>query len=340
MRPVAERSGGLRSLLGRFVGREIESRIADNFRDLDPAGVERITASLKESYFSRSYLAERQADSLDAYLASDAGGSDLRDHLSRRLEGFRTTVVPWLDHAKPLSGSTVLEIGCGTGSSTVALAEQGAKVTAVDVAEESLAVARDRCRVYGLDVELLECNATEVGGRLSDRRFDFVILFACLEHMTHGERMIAMTDTWGMLSPGALWCVVETPNRLWFFDHHTSLLPFYPWLPDDLALLYSRFSPRPSFRGSYPECTGDAMQRFLRRGRGVSYHEFDLTLKRAEELRVISSLPLYLRGRSLRREVAWRRSLDHRFESFLARVGPAIHRGFYQPSLDLIIVKE
>ena len=33
----------------------------------------------------------------------------------------------------------------------------------------------------------------------------------------------------------------------------------------------------------------------LRHGRGVSFHEFDLTMKNAAELEVVSGLPLWLR---------------------------------------------
>jgi hypothetical protein len=66
----------------------------------------------------------------------------------------------------------------------------------------------------------------------SDRHFDYIIFYASLEHMTIEERMSAMRATWGMLSDGDLWCVIETPNRLWYHDGHTSLLPFYMWLPE------------------------------------------------------------------------------------------------------------
>ena len=34
-----------------------------------------------------------------------------------------------------------------------------------------------------------------------------------------------------MLAPGGLWAVVETPNRLHYFDDHSAKLPFHHWLP-------------------------------------------------------------------------------------------------------------
>lgn len=332
-------SSKLKSRISRFITPKVPVHISKNFIRVATTGMDEIATSLKQHYFSQSFVKERQSHTSEMYLSSATGNDDFMDHLHRRLDNFRQTVVPWLNDAHPLFGATILEIGCGTGSSTIALAEQGARVTAVDIDEESLAVARDRCRVYGLSVNFCKANATEVHTLFSGYHFDFIIFFAALEHMTHDERMIAMEKTWNMLSRNDLWCVIETPNRLWYFDSHTSYLPFYLWLPEDLAFKYSRFSPRQSFGGSYREYNHDTLLQFLRRGRGVSFHEFDLTLKKAEELDVISSLPIYLRKKSPLREIGWRQTLEYRYESFLVAAGPAIHPGFYQPGLDLIIRK-
>src|SRR5918999_4587746 len=47
-------------------------------------------------------------------------------------------------------GKKVLEIGCGIGTDTISFARAGASVTAVDVSEKSLEIARRRAQVYGL----------------------------------------------------------------------------------------------------------------------------------------------------------------------------------------------
>src|SRR4030042_5449221 len=47
-------------------------------------------------------------------------------------------------------GKSVLEIGCGIGTDTINFARAGARVTAVDLSEESLAVARRRGDGVGL----------------------------------------------------------------------------------------------------------------------------------------------------------------------------------------------
>lgn len=315
---------GIRSLISPGVPGSISGR----YRHIDQKNMSLIEASLKQNYFTQSYL------------SSDEGKKDMHNHLYGRLAIFRSNVIPWLNDAKPLSQSRILEIGCGTGSSTVALAEQGADVTAIDMLEKDLVVAKDRCEAYNLNVKLIHMNATEVHKIFVGEHFDLIIFFACLEHMTHNERMITMKNTWDMLSPGDLWCVTDTPNRLWYHDGHTSLLPFYLWLPDDLAFSYSQFSQRKDFRDRYREIDEDSKLHFLRWGRGVSFHEFELTMKRAEELDVVSSLPIYLGSRGVFYKLLWMLRRGRDYESFLARVGPKIHRGFYQMSLDLIIRKD
>ena len=245
-------------------------------------------AAIREA-LERHYFAAPRTPA--GYTETEWGRLDLENHLAGRLRRDREVVVPWLDAARPLRGSRVLEIGCGTGCSTVALAEQGAAVVAVDVDGPSVEVARRRCEVYDLDVTFRVANSAELGGLLAGARFDFVIFYASLEHMTCRERIAAIRDTWAMLASGDLWCVVETPNRLWYADDHTSLLPFFHWLPDELAFRYAPFSRRPNFAELYDDFDDDGQrQHFLRRGRGASFHEFALAIGPPERLNVRSSL--------------------------------------------------
>ena len=309
----------------------IPSHLRANFRTIHKEKIDLIETSLRKNYFVRSP---------GEYLSTERGKNDLREHLFGRLDENRRMIIPWLDQAKPLRDATILEIGCGTGCSTVALAEQGAKVTAIDVDEGSLVVASERCRAYGLDVSFTQANATEVHELFSGRHFDYIIFYAALEHMTVEERMSAMRATWRMLSDGDLWCVIETPNRLWYYDAHTSLLPFHMWLPDELAFEYSQFSPRDNYRELYREYTDEAKLHFLRRGRGVSFHEFELTMKPLRELRIKSSLNVTTKERGLWGGMKWRFSNERRYISLLRRIAPELHEGFLHSFLYLIIEKD
>ena len=315
----------------------VPSSISRRFIAIDQSALGVIERALREHYFSEPENCFGL--SLEEYFASDAGKRDLQDHLLRRMDNIRRTIVPWLGAARTLDGAAVLEIGCGTGSATVALAEQGANVTGIDISEGKLAVAAERCRAYGLRADFRLANAAEAHRLFAGRRFDFILFFATLEHMTHEERMAAMKGTWEMLPAGGLWCIIDTPNRLWYLDVHTSLLPFYSWLPDRLAFEYARFSPRSGFQDSYRGRGDETELDFLRKGRGVSYHEFDLAMGGAERLKVVGSFPSFLRKRSPGLQLKWWLSRDRLYQAFLAGVGPKIHPGFYEPGLFLIIEK-
>lgn len=309
----------------------VTKKYKNNFRTLDQTQLERVESSLRANYFTR-FPPE--------YLATDWGRNDLENHLFKRLNSDRNTIVPWLDHVRQLSGASLLEIGCGTGCSTVALAEQGAQVTAVDVEANSLKVATERSLAYGLNVHFTHANATDVGQLFAGQKFDYIIFYAALEHMTMDERLAAMKSTWQMLPPGGLWCVIDTPNRLWYHDAHTSLLPFHMWLPDELAFAYSRFSPRQNYRELYREYTDEARLDFLRRGRGVSFHEFELAMKALKTLKVKSSLNLTNRKSGLLGPLRWRLSNEYRYISLLRRIAPDVHEGFLQSFLNLIVEKD
>ena len=102
-------------------------------------------------------------------------------------------------------------------------------------------------------------------------KFDVIIFFASLEHMTISERLLSLKGTWDMLTDEGLLVIVETPNRLWYVDSHTSFLPFFHWLPNELAFAYSKFSSRDGFRDLYNEYNETSNEHFLRRGRGGKF---------------------------------------------------------------------
>jgi S-adenosylmethionine-dependent methyltransferase len=199
-----------------------------------------------------------------------------------------------------------------------------------------MTVAKDRCRVYGVEVEFQILNAEGIARAFGPDTFDQIIFFACLEHMSVAERLTSLRAAWNILPNGGLLVVVETPNRLWYYDGHTSLLPFFHWLPDELAFSYSAFSPRESFRDLHRRRDASTGEQLLRRGRGVSFHEFDLAIRPAKDLKVLSSLSTFegIRGR-LRTP-----RLDRRYSSLLRSAYPGIHEGFFDESLYLIIEKQ
>ena len=290
----------------------------------------------EEFYSFKAHLEAVYFSNPPGYTASPQGQADLHQHLTGRISQDRVEFVPWLKSILPLKGAKILEVGCGTGSSTVAMAEMGANVIGFDIDEASLSVASSRCRLYRQVVELRRQNASELSP--SDiGAADAVIFFASIEHMTLDERIGSLSTVWENLRPGKLLIVVETPNRLWWYDYHSALLPFYLWLPDDLAVRYARFSPRVPLNGMFDSSASNKdIVKLARFGRSASFHEFELAIGSLKHLRV-HSFNVWQR-RALRSKARWVYK-ELVFEQFLALAGPKISRAFFERELNLALVK-
>jgi S-adenosylmethionine-dependent methyltransferase len=140
---------------------------------------------------------------------------------------------------------------------------------------------------------------------------------------------------WDILRPGGFLVVDETPNRLWYFDSHTSLEHFFMWLPDDLAKLYSPRTPRTVFNELLKK-SNLAENEFARWGRGVSYHDFAVALEcKPSDLPVINCKEQFFR-RETRSYRVNAFAPGRRYERFLAALRPDVHEGFFLQYLDLI----
>lgn len=304
-------------------------------RKLGADETEKLKASLIRNYYSYpDYFPQPP----ERYLDVPEGAEDMHAHLIGRLTGDREALIPWISEFTTLQDSSILEIGCGTGSSTVAFAEQGAKVLALDVHPGSLKVAQDRLALHGLEARLQLSDGKDIAQHAAGASFDLVAMIAVLEHMTSGERDTALREAWGALKSGGYLVVQDTPNRLWYFDEHTAREHFFMWLPDDVAARYSRLTPRPSFNTKFAGEDVD-MTEFARWGRGVSFHDFVLAWGMPPgDLPVVSSLELFLRQKTNTAHLN-RRTVARRYEEMISGMRPEVHHGFFLKSLDLIFRK-
>lgn len=286
----------------------------------------KLIAAIESNYLDRG--STKQQLSEFEYQAAIEG------QLSKRLDYNRTRIIPWLSKTRSLEGSTILEIGCGTGISTQALSEQGATVYGVDVDEGALEVAKERLTLAGYKPRVSCINGDNIKAHYKDQKFDLIIYYAVLEHMTVKERLSSLKQAWEMLNPGAFLVVIETPNRLWYYDSHTAALPFYDWLPDDLAFYYSSFSKRKNFNTHYRTLDDSKLLDFLRWGRGMSYHEFEVAILPIKEMNVVSSLAHFEKS-----HLAKYGYKGYKYLNFLRNCKRDLPKAFCYPYLDLIIQK-
>ncbi len=304
----------------------------------------RITPAYRQAM--RQVLMERFFKGWDEdYLASDTFTTDMEAHLTGRMLEFERYLIPWVSEVFNLEGSHIVEIGCGTGSSTIPFALRAGRLDTFDILENSLEAARQRAimmQVENVHFHLLsgdwaksETTASQafVRGGLSSP--DVILMIALLEHLTIAERLNVLTGAFKALKPGGIIVIYETPNRFSYFDWHTYLLPFIDWLPDDLARQYAMKTSRTSVLGAIESTLEASNDGLYRLGRGASFHEFDLALPLGKWRVLNDGYSPHLRGvrpppNLLFYQSLWQIRNIHT---------PSMPLGFLYPSLDLIIQK-
>jgi 2-polyprenyl-3-methyl-5-hydroxy-6-metoxy-1,4-benzoquinol methylase len=100
--------------------------------------------------------------------------------------------IPLFAEFPKWAGKKVLEIGCGIGTDTINFARVGAQVTAVDLSEKSLEIARQRASVFGLvdRIRFHNGNAEQLTTFVPPEPFDLIYSFGVIHHTPHPERVL------------------------------------------------------------------------------------------------------------------------------------------------------
>ncbi len=116
----------------------------------------------------------------------------------------------WIERvAGGLSGKAVLDVGCGGGILTEAMAAQGAQVTGIDLSSKALGVARLHQLESGARVEYRQI-AAEALAVEAPGAYDLVTCMELLEHVPDPASTVAACAA--LVRPGGL-VVVATINR-------------------------------------------------------------------------------------------------------------------------------
>jgi ubiquinone/menaquinone biosynthesis C-methylase UbiE len=124
--------------------------------------------------------------------AQPVGTKEYFDEVEKR-KYFVEPHIPDFAQFERWKGKKVLEVGCGIGTDTINFARAGARVTAVDLSDESLSLAKQRAKIFNLEqnVSFYHANSEELSSSVPVEPYDLVYSFGVIHHTPNPGRAIA-----------------------------------------------------------------------------------------------------------------------------------------------------
>lgn len=213
---------------------------------------------------------ERQSPRINNAFYEELGESWYEDslHPIALLRAENATRNPWiLQKIKALHSSScdILDIGCGAGFLTNALAKDGHRVTGVDLSPNSLAVARKKDLTKS--VRYMELDALALP--FPERSFDVVCAMDFLEHVEHPEQIIRAAArllrpkglfffhtfnrnflSWLVVIKCMEWCVPNTPKNMHIYPFFIKPTELKNWCEEAKMKLVEMHGLTPRFASS------------------------------------------------------------------------------------------
>jgi ubiquinone/menaquinone biosynthesis C-methylase UbiE len=174
---------------------------------------------LQEQENVNAYFQTRSAKWKDIYASTCLRGEIYRAR--------QATVLDWIDGLALEPGSRVLEVGCGAGFLSIALAQRGFRLNALDSVESMLELARHHAADAQI-TNLLSLDRGDVNSlTFEDRTFDLVVAIGVIPWLPRPE--LAMQEIARVTRPGGS-VILTTENRaslIGFLDpvHNPMLKP-------------------------------------------------------------------------------------------------------------------
>ena len=122
-----------------------------------------------------------------------------KDGVQKPLHDINVLRIDYINTRAPLAGKKVLDVGCGGGILSEAMAALQAEVTGIDAGQAPLAVAKLHLKKSGLLVNYRMATAETFAAEHADR-FDVVTCLELLEHVPDPASIVAACRR--MVKPG------------------------------------------------------------------------------------------------------------------------------------------
>jgi 2-polyprenyl-3-methyl-5-hydroxy-6-metoxy-1,4-benzoquinol methylase len=134
-----------------------------------------VSEKIENSFMSKnnSESNEKRLQEAQHYWDDLAATFDNEPDHGLRDASIRETWTEFLKTWLPPAAATILDIGCGTGSLSIVLAELGHKVTGIDLSPSMISHAQTKAGFHGFSIEFHVMDASFP--ELHDRQFDVIL---------------------------------------------------------------------------------------------------------------------------------------------------------------------
>jgi ubiquinone/menaquinone biosynthesis C-methylase UbiE len=129
----------------------------------------------------------------------------LFEYLYFRQPPWDTGISPpeLLEFIKEHEPGRAIDIGCGTGTNVITLAQAGWKVTGIDFASRAIKIARRKLEQSGVQAELRVRDATQLYDISGP--YDFALDLGCFHGVLQERRANYLEELYRILAPGGFW---------------------------------------------------------------------------------------------------------------------------------------
>jgi SAM-dependent methyltransferase len=130
---------------------------------------------------------------------------------------YRLGFTPWDGHpiaqnleklVGELPAGKALDLGCGTGDSSIYLAQHGWKVTGVDYVPQALGKARAKAQASNVSVDFVRADVTRLSHEGVGQDFQLIVDNGCLHNMSDGDRDAYVREVSAVAAPDARLLIV------------------------------------------------------------------------------------------------------------------------------------
>lgn len=184
----------------------------------------RVESQIRDCQPDREYFPSdfRRRFDADQYV-SGLNAKVWREYALQDIQRARKLVSHLLQRT-PLRGRKILDVGCGYGGLLIALAEQGADVTGIEIDSQRATIGRKRIADLGLSIDYRLDDLCRLGVEHDLGKFDVVVAQDVIEHVL--DPAITIQALSNILNPGGLIYILVgnkfSPDQL-LADHHYRL---------------------------------------------------------------------------------------------------------------------